>query len=103
MSDPIWRSGEMSTCNRVLDQPVEADADSREREVCGTAFTAAEVGATANRLANAYADVGVAPGDGVATLIENSPEARLAWWGAARGGGVAVPINTAYKGDYLDH
>ena len=27
----------------------------------------------------------------------------LAWWGIVRGGAVAVPINTAYKGDYLRH
>ena len=27
----------------------------------------------------------------------------LAWWGAVRGGFVAVPINTAYKGQYLRH
>jgi crotonobetaine/carnitine-CoA ligase len=45
----------------------------------------------------------VKPGDRVATLIENSPEAMLAWWGAVRGNVVAVPINTAYKGDYLVH
>ena len=27
----------------------------------------------------------------------------LAWWGIVLGGAVAVPINTAYKGDYLRH
>lgn len=39
----------------------------------------------------------------MASLIENSPEAMLAWWGAIRGGHVAVPVNTAYKGHYLRH
>ena len=58
-------------------------------------------GGDGHRLANAYATC--AARDRVATLIENSPEAMLAWWGAVRGGGVAVPINTAYKGDYLVH
>ena len=43
------------------------------------------------------------PGDRVATLVENSAEAMLAWWGIVRGGAVAVPINTAYKGEYLRH
>ncbi len=43
------------------------------------------------------------PGDRVATLIENSPEATLAWWGAITAGAVAVPVNTAYKGSYLRH
>ena len=27
----------------------------------------------------------------------------LAWWGAALAGAVAVPINTAHKGEYLRH
>jgi crotonobetaine/carnitine-CoA ligase len=39
----------------------------------------------------------------VATLIENSIEAALAWWGIVRSGAVAVPVNTAYKGEYLRH
>jgi crotonobetaine/carnitine-CoA ligase len=45
----------------------------------------------------------VGPGDRVATLVENSPEAMLAWWGIVLAGAVAVPINTAYKGEYLRH
>ncbi len=39
----------------------------------------------------------------MATLIENSAEAMYAWWGAVRAGAVAVPVNTAYKGEYLRH
>jgi crotonobetaine/carnitine-CoA ligase len=48
-------------------------------------------------------ELGLAAGDRVATLIENSPEALLAWVGTVLGGRVAVPINTAYKGHYLRH
>src|SRR5690606_19554007 len=36
-------------------------------------------------------------------LVENSPEMVLAWWGTVCGGQVSVPINTAYKGEYLRH
>jgi crotonobetaine/carnitine-CoA ligase len=39
----------------------------------------------------------------VATLLENSIEAALAWWGIVTAGAVAVPVNTAYKGEYLRH
>jgi carnitine-CoA ligase len=39
----------------------------------------------------------------VATLLDNSPEAVLAWAGTVLGGRVAVPVNTAYKGEYLRH
>ena len=65
--------------------------------------SAAEVHDTACRVANALATLGVRPGDRVATLIENSVEAALAWWGIVWAGAVAVPVNTAYKGRYLRH
>ncbi len=48
-----------------------------------------------------WSSSGCEPGDRVATLIENSPEATLAWWGILTAGAVAVPVNTAYKGSYL--
>ena len=47
--------------------------------------------------------MGVSQGDRVATLIENSIEAVYAWWGIILAGAIAVPVNTAYKGEYLRH
>src|SRR5690606_19323240 len=66
-------------------------------------LTAAQVARVADRVAGALASLGVRPGDRVATLVENSAEAALAWWGTVRGGAIAVPVNTAYKGEYLRH
>jgi carnitine-CoA ligase len=103
MTDTIWKHGEQSTINDLLDRRLAADPDGEYLDVCGTKVTAAEVDSVANRLANALADFGVVKGDRVATLIENSAEAMLAWWGAIRAGAIAVPINTAYKGEYLRH
>ena len=102
-NDRVWMSGGHATVPGLLDARLESDPDGEYLDVCGTKVTAAEVAATANRLANALADMGVRPGDRVATLVENSIEATLAWWGIVRGGAVAVPINTAYKGEYLRH
>jgi len=99
----VWSSGEEHTVVELLERRLDADPDAPYLDVCGTTSTAAEVASTANRLANAYADLGVVAGERVATLIENSPEAMYAWWGAVRAGAVAVPINTAYKGEYLRH
>jgi carnitine-CoA ligase len=103
VAESVWISGEQQTVLGLLEQRLESDPDAEYLDVCGTKTTAAEVADTANRLANALAGLGVAPGDRVATLIENSAEAMLAWWGIVRSGGVAVPINTAYKGEYLRH
>ncbi|HET9611211.1 MAG TPA: AMP-binding protein [Acidimicrobiales bacterium] len=103
MADGVWIGGSKRTVVALLEQRLEDDPDGEYLDVCGTKVTAAEVAATANRVAGALADLGVRPGDRVATLVENSVEALLAWWGIVRGGAVAVPINTAYKGDYLRH
>jgi carnitine-CoA ligase len=99
----VWSSGEEHTVVELLDRRLDADPDAPYLDVCGATSTAAEVASVANRLANAYRELGVVPGDRVATLVENSAEAMFAWWGAVRGGAVAVPINTAYKGEYLRH
>lgn len=103
MADEVWISGEQRTVLEILEERVEQDPDGEYLDVCGTKLTAGGVERTANRLANAFADLGIAPGDRVATLIENSAEAVLAWWGIVRSGAIAVPINTAYKGAYLRH
>ena len=36
-------------------------------------------------------------------VVGATPEMLIAWWAVQWAGGVAVPINTAYKGDYLRH
>ena len=103
MTESTWISGEQHTITSLLDRRLADDPDSQYLDVCGVTFTAAEVNTTASRLANALSELGVRPGDRVANLLENSPEGLLSWFGAIRGGSIAVPINTAYKGQYLRH
>ena len=103
MPDSVWISDRQSTVVELLERRLVADPDSEYLDVCGVKVSAADVATTANRLANALADFGVGKGDRVATLIENSAEAMLAWWGSVLAGAVSVPVNTAYKGEYLRH
>lgn len=103
-SGRTWISGtEQLTLPVLLERRLAEDPDGEYLDVCGTALSARQVADTAGALAGALAALGVAPGDRVATLVENSPEALLAWWGTVLAGAVAVPINTAYKGSYLRH
>ena len=64
-------------------------------------LTAREVMAAAARIGGALHELGTQQHDRVATLIENSPAAL--WPGPARcaRAGSPVPVNTAYKGEYL--
>ena len=99
----VWVSEEQHTIPSLLERRLESDPDSEYLDVCGAKYTARDVDDAACRIANALREMGVRPGDRVATLVENSGDAMLAWWGAVRGGYIAVPINTAYKGEYLRH
>jgi crotonobetaine/carnitine-CoA ligase len=47
--------------------------------------------------------LGGIPGSSVGIFLPNRPEYLLTWLGAARAGLVEVPVNTAYKGSFLDH
>jgi crotonobetaine/carnitine-CoA ligase len=51
--------------------------------------------------ANVLLGLGVEPGDRVALFMGTSPEWVALWFGLCRIGAVAVPINTAYRGDFL--
>ncbi|KPM55926.1 AMP-dependent synthetase [Frankia sp. CcI49] len=103
MSDGVWSSAQQHTTTELLVRRIEKDPDSEYLDVGGRALTAAQVGDGAARLAAGLRALGVAPGDRVAILLENSPEMLISWWAAQWAGAVAVPINTAYKGEYLRH
>lgn len=102
-SEGLWLPGEDETVLGALRRRLADDPDGEYLDVCGTKLSAADVLDAANRIGNGLRQLGVAKGDRVATLIENSPEAVLAWFGIVWSGAIAVPINTAYKGDYLRH
>jgi len=101
--DNVWMSGTQTTVVQLLRARLDDEPDTEYLDVNAERLSAGEVAEQAWRLAAALHELGVVPGDRVASLIENSIEAVLTWWGIVSGGGVAVPINTAYKGAYLQH
>jgi crotonobetaine/carnitine-CoA ligase len=101
MTKDAWSSGEPRTILDLLDRRLATDPDGAYLDACGTRFTAAELDARSNQLANGLADLGVHKGDRVAALLDNGPEAVLTWFATVKLGAVAVPVNTAHKGGYL--
>lgn len=91
------------TVLHALAQRLATDPDGPYLDFEGVAYTAAEMDAASNRVANALSDLGVGRGDRVATLLENSPEQVISFFAALKLGAIQVPVNTAYKGEFLRH
>ncbi|MGB3411780.1 MAG: AMP-binding protein [Microthrixaceae bacterium] len=57
----------------------------------------------AQQLAGGLVELGVAPGDRVATMLDPTIDYVAAWFATAWAGCVEVPVNTDYKGTFLEH
>lgn len=80
------------------------EAPDKVVHVCdGLGVTNAELYQGAIARANAYTDLGVRPGDGVACFMTNSLEHAYSWAACALLGAVHVPVNTLLRGDFLGH
>ena len=66
-------------------------------------LTFGDMDTRANRVANGLAAMGVQRDERVLLMMRNSVEFLDAWFGINRLGAVMVPINTAYKGGFLEH
>ncbi|MGI9470965.1 MAG: class I adenylate-forming enzyme family protein [Rubripirellula sp.] len=62
-----------------------------------------EIDALSDRLANAYLDRGLTPGDRVATLMPNRPALIIHYLACIKAGLVATPLNYRYMPPEIDH
>lgn len=85
----------------VLRARAERTPDATFVSFEGTVITYAGMVDRAERAAGALAELGLGPGDRVATVLPNSLELLDVWMGAAVGGNVLVPVNTGLKGEGL--
>ena len=57
----------------------------------------AELDEASNKVANTLLELGVRKGDRVAMLLSNTPEFVISFFGIAKIGAIAVPMDTRYK------
>ncbi|MDO8208881.1 AMP-binding protein [Conexibacter sp. CPCC 206217] len=69
----------------------------------GERWTYAELLGTSERIARHLLANEIEAGDRLVIMCANRPEVVFAWVAAAVGGLVEVPINTAYRGSFLEH
>src|ERR1700722_18863800 len=96
-----------TTVLEALAQRLASDPDGPYLDFANTeanvAYTARQMDAASTRLAHALAGMGVSHGDRIATLLDNRAEQVVSFFAAMKLGAVQVPINTAYKGEFLRH
>jgi carnitine-CoA ligase len=87
----------------VLRSRAGSHADATFLKFRDAEFTFAEVDVLADRYARGLAAEGVRSGDHVAVMLPNCHEFVPVIFALARLGAVAVPVNTAYRGELLRH
>ena len=87
----------------ALNARLSVDADGPYLDFQGDKWSARRVDDASKIAAAHLTKLGVRQGDRVASLMENSGEQVVVFFATLRLGAIAVPINTAYKGEFLRH
>ena len=98
-----WALGQQDTVIDALDRAVQAHPDRVLLDFSGELHTYRDVDRASTRLAHAFSARGVRPGDTVLSMLDNNLDAVLCWLAVNKLRAVAVPINTALKGEFLRH
>jgi crotonobetaine/carnitine-CoA ligase len=91
------------TVTDTLLAAVGAQPDRMFLDFSGDQYSYARLHNEVDRLARGLRRLGVQPGDRVVTVLDNGPDAVIAWFAVNRLGAINVPINTAYKDEFLRH
>ena len=98
-----WSTGEEDTINAVLRRAARQWGERPFMDICGDVYSFADVDQEACRLANGLRKLGVTKGQTVVTILDNNAEAIFIWLAINKLGAISVPVNTAYKGEFLRH
>ena len=69
----------------------------------GRRYSFYDIHRLSNSLANGLLKAGIRPGEHVVVMMENRPEQLLLYFALGKIGAVAVPVNTAARGQLLQH
>ncbi|WP_019875883.1 AMP-binding protein [Sporichthya polymorpha] len=98
-----WTVGPQTNVVDVVANAAQRFGNRTWLELSGVAHSFTEVWERSLRVARGLRELGVGPGDTVAAVLDTSVDAVAVWFGANALGAIWVPVNTAYKGEYLRH
>jgi crotonobetaine/carnitine-CoA ligase len=98
-----WKVAEQDTVTAVLDRAVASRPEHTFLHMPDGKLSYAEFDRRSNALAQGLRERGIKAGDTVTTILDNNTDCILAWFAANKLGAIWVPVNTAYKGEFLRH
>lgn len=98
-----WSAGEQDTINQVMARAVATHPDQIFLDIGDREWSYAEVDLEVTRLAHGLSSLGVVKGQTVTTILDNNIDAIVCWLAINKLGAISVPVNTAYKGEFLRH
>lgn len=103
MNFPVWSSDVRETVTGVLRRAAERFPNNIALDFQGETWTYGQIDQRSTRLAHGLAKRGVNRGDRVCSLLDSNIDAVTLWFAVNKLGAINVPVNTAYKGDFLRH
>lgn len=103
MNYPVWSPDIRETVTEVLARSAARYPDHILLDFQGETYTYAEMDSRSTRLAHGLAARGVKRGDRVCSLLDSNVDAVSLWLAVNKLGAINVPVNTAYKGEFLRH
>jgi crotonobetaine/carnitine-CoA ligase len=101
--DSNWKPGDQDTMVAVLARGARRWPDRPFLDFLGEIVTYGELDRRSTRMGNALIELGVKKGDAVISFLDNSIDAIVCWFAINKAGAITVPINTAYRGEFLRH
>jgi crotonobetaine/carnitine-CoA ligase len=98
-----WTAPELDSVLAALRRAVDEKRDQAFLDFSGQSFTYGEIDGLSSQLANSLATLGVTGGDRVTTLLDNGVDPLICWLALNKLGAIWVPINSAYRGEFLRH
>jgi crotonobetaine/carnitine-CoA ligase len=99
----LWAKAPQNTPLRELRRAVVDSGDKIFIDFEGDTYSYAEVDRISTRMANSFASLGLKPGETVTTILDSGIDAVACWFGANKIGVIWVPVNTAYRHEFLRH
>ena len=103
MDFQVWTADKQDTVTAVLSRAAEQFSERTFLDFQGDKYTYGEVDKKATQLAHGLLERGVQDGDRVGSILDSNLDAVLLWFAVNKIGAIHVPINTAYKGEFLRH